>query len=86
MIRTLRAKQPKNRRDDEEPVGAGWFQAISYDIILRFQVLTGFRWAFPSLRPYSRPNKRFIRWVHWDRPLEVRKDHINFLCFEWEEH
>lgn len=85
MIRTLHVKQPMGLRDDEEPVGAGWYKAIYYDVIFRIQALTGLRWAFQSMRPHSRPDKRFIRWVHWDQPMEVRKGHVNFLCFEWEE-
>ena len=86
MIRVRQTTQPRWRRDDEEPVPAGLLRAIVADVELRLKMLAGLSWYFPSGQPHTYPNKRFIRWVHWDRPLEQRRKYWTIMQFEWEKN
>ena len=60
--------------------------AILTDIELRIKALAGLRVSFREMVPHMYPNKRFKRWVHWDTPLEVRKNRYTVLQFEWEKN
>lgn len=86
MIRVRTAKQPRRRRDDEEPVGPGLLKAILFDMEFRIMALTGYRLGFRYGQPYAYPNKKFVRWVHWDRSLERRSASHTIMQFQWEKN
>ena len=64
----------------------GWWRCILLDVELRIKALAGYRLAFPALQPWAYPDKRFVRWVHWDSPMRVRAGLWKVQHFVWEKN